>query len=126
MLNSVAHGRQQARKVLVVQLATVLASALLLWLASPAHALAAALGGGALVLGSGLTAWLVLSGQSPAAAGLALGRLLAGMVFKWLVLILALVLGAAVWKLPPIGLAAGVAAALVAQVVAQFVTLKRH
>ena len=122
MLNSVAHGRQQARKVLIVQLAAVVASALLLWFVSPAHALAAALGGGALVLGSGVAAWLALSGQAPAAAGLALGRLLAGMVCKWLVLILALALGAAVLKLPPIGLAAGVAAALVAQVVA----LLRH
>lgn len=116
MLNSVAHGRQQARKALVVQVLAVAATALALLAASPAHALAAALGGGALALGGWLSAWTALGGQAPAAAGLALGRLVTGLVLKWAVLIAALLLGLAVWRLPPAALVAGVIVALVAQV----------
>ena len=48
MLNSVTHGRRQAHKALIVQLVAVAATALALLIASPAHALSAALGGGAL------------------------------------------------------------------------------
>ena len=118
MFNSVAHGRQQAHKALVVQLAAVAATALALLIASPAHALAAALGGGALALGGWLSAWVALGGEAPAAAGLALGRLVTGLVLKWVVLIAALLLGLAVWRLPPAGLVAGVLVALVAQALA--------
>lgn len=118
MFNSVAHGRQQAHKALVVQLAAVAATALALLIASPAHALAAALGGGALALGGWLSAWVALGGEVPAAAGLALGRLVTGLVLKWAVLIAALLLGLAVWRLPPAGLVAGVLVALVAQALA--------
>lgn len=118
MFNSVAHGRQQAHKALVVQLAAVAATALALLIASPAHALAAALGGGALALGGWLSAWVALGGETPAAAGLALGRLVTGLVLKWAVLIAALLLGLAVWRLPPAGLVAGVLVALVAQALA--------
>ena len=113
-----AHGRQQARKVLIVQLAAVGASALAFWFASPAHALAALLGGGALALGGWLSAWVAWGGQVPAAAGIALARVIAGLLFKWLVLIAALVLGMAIWRLPPVSLVAGVLVARVAQVLA--------
>ncbi len=118
MLNSVAHGRQQARKVLVVQVVAVAASALALLIMSPAHALAAILGGGALALGGWLSAWVALGGQAPAAAGVALARVVAGLLIKWLVLIVALLLGMALWRLPPVALVAGVLVALVAQVLA--------
>lgn len=118
MFNSVANGRQQARRVLVAQVVAVAAVALALLAASPAHALAAALGGGALVLGSWLAAWLAFAGNDPAAAATALGRLLAGMALKWLALIAALLLGVAMWRLPPLGMACGVVAALLAQIVA--------
>lgn len=118
MFNSVIHGRQQARKVLIAQMVAVAAVALALLAASPAHALAAALGGGALVLGSWLAAWLAFAGNDPAAAATALGRLLAGMALKWLALIAALLLGVAMWRLPPLGMACGVVAALLAQIVA--------
>jgi F0F1-type ATP synthase assembly protein I len=117
MFNSVAHGRQQARRVLVAQGVAVVASALALLAASPAHALAAALGGGALALGSWLAAWMAFAGHGPAAAATALGRLLAGMALKWLLLIAAVALGMAVWRLPPLGLACGVVVALLAQIV---------
>ena len=118
MFNSVAHGRQQARKVLIAQMVAVAAVALALLAASPAHALAAALGGGALTLGARLAAWMAFAGNDPAAAATALGRLLAGMALKWLALIAALLLGIVVWRLPPLGLACGVVAALLAQIVA--------
>lgn len=118
MLNSVTHGRRQAHKALIVQLVAVAATALALLVASPAHALAAALGGGALALGGWLSAWVALSGETPAAAGLALGRLVTGLVLKWAVLIAALLLGLAVWKLPPAALVTGVIVALVAQILA--------
>lgn len=78
--------------------------------------LAAWLGGGGLVLGSVLAAWMALGGQAPAAAGTAMGRLLAGMGLKWLALLLALLLGVVVWRLPPAGLIIGVVVALVVQI----------
>ncbi len=118
MLNSVTHGRQQARKALLAQVLAVAIVALALLAASPAHALAAALGGGALALGGWLSAWVALGGQTPAAAGLALGRLVTGLVLKWAVLLAALLLGLAVWRLPPAALVGGVVVALLAQVLA--------
>ncbi len=117
-MNSVALGRQQARKALIVQVVAVMVSALALLAASQAHALAAVLGGGALALGGGVSAWLALGGQTPVAAGLALGRLMAGVALKWLVLIAALLLGLVVWHLPPTGLVTGVVVALVAHLIA--------
>ena len=118
MLNSVTHGRQQARKALLAQVLAVAIVALALLAASPAHALAAALGGGALALGGWLSAWVALGGQTPAAAGLALGRLVTGLVLKWALLLAALLLGLAVWRLPPAALVGGVLVALLAQVLA--------
>ena len=118
MLNSVTHGRQQARKALLAQVLAVAVVALALLAASPAHALAAALGGGALALGGWLSAWVALGGQTPAAAGLALGRLVTGLVLKWALLLAALLLGLAVWRLPPAALVGGVLVALLAQVLA--------
>ncbi|HPA01166.1 MAG TPA: hypothetical protein PLK29_02940 [Chiayiivirga sp.] len=118
MLNTVIHGRQQARKALLAQVLAVAVVALALLAASPAHALAAALGGGALALGGWLSAWVALGGQTPAAAGLALGRLVTGLVLKWALLLAALLLGLAVWHLPPAALVGGVLVALLAQVLA--------
>lgn len=118
MLNTVIHGRQQARKALLAQVLAVAVVALALLAASPAHALAAALGGGALALGGWLSAWVALGGQTPAAAGLALGRLVTGLVLKWALLLAALLLGLAVWRLPPVALVGGVLVALLAQVLA--------
>ncbi len=118
MLNTVIHGRQQARKELLAHVLAVAVVALALLAASPAHALAAALGGGALALGGWLSAWVALGGQTPAAAGLALGRLVTGLVLKWALLLAALLLGLAVWHLPPAALVGGVLVALLAQVLA--------
>lgn len=117
MFNSVANGRQQARKVLLAQMVAVAVVAVVLLIAGPAHALAVILGGGALALGTWLAAWMALAGNDPAAAATALGRLMAGMVLKWLVLLLALLLGVAVWRLPSAGLAGGVIVALLTQIV---------
>lgn len=123
VINSVPHGRLQARKVLVAQLLVLVASVLVLfWSVDQVHALAAALGGGGLVVGTALAAWMALGGKVPVPAGVALGRLLAGMVLKWLALITVLLLAVAVWHLPPVGLAVGVVVALLAQVV----TALRH
>ncbi len=123
VINSVPNGRLQARKVLVAQMVVLVASVLVLfWSVDQTHALAAALGGGGLVVGTALAAWMALGGKVPVPAGVALGRLLAGMVLKWLALITVLLLAIAVWHLPPIGLAVGVVVALLAQVV----TALRH
>ena len=116
MFNSVTHGRQQARRVLVAQSVAVAVSALVLLAAGPAHALAAVLGGGALALGGWVAAWLAFGGAVPAAAA-AMARLLAGTVVKWLVLVGVLVAGVALWRLPPLGLMIGVVVALATQIV---------
>lgn len=123
MINSVPNGRLQARKVLVAQFVVLIACVLALyWSVDQAHALAAALGGGGLVVGTALAAWMALGGRVPMPAGVALARLLAGMVLKWLALITALLLAVVVWHLPPIGLAVGVVVTLLAQVI----TALRH
>ena len=86
---------------------------------SPNKTLEGLLGGlaaGMLVAAAGalLAAWLAFGGGVLGAVSAVL-RLVGGMVVKWVVVIGVLVIGAGLYKLPPLPLLAGVVAGLVAQ-----------
>jgi ATP synthase protein I len=106
-----------ARRAVLFQgiavLATVLACLFLGWKAS----LAALLGGGALLVGGAVAAWLVLSG-GVASAGVVMTRMFTGLVLKWVVVFAALLLGLVAWRLPALPLLLGLLAALIAQFIA--------
>jgi len=67
------------------------------------------------VVGALLAAWMAFGGGVLGAVSAVL-RLVAGMVVKWVVVIGVLVVGAGLYKLPPLPLLAGVITGLVAQV----------
>ena len=115
MLNSVATGRRLVLRAAVWQTAAVLLVALLFLLWGVPHAVAAAIGGLAIVVGALLAAWMAFGGGVLGAVSAVL-RLVAGMVVKWVVVIGVLVVGAGLYKLPPLPLLAGVITGLVAQV----------
>lgn len=91
--------------------------ALAFWLHSPAAAAAAGLGGGLMALGTAVAGWRGFSRAAPA-AGDALWRLVSGLLAKWLVVLVGLLLGLAVWRLPPLLLLAGLFAGELAFVLA--------
>ena len=109
MLNSVAAGRRLVLRAAVWQTAAVLLVALLFLLRGVPQAVAAAVGGLAIVAGALLAAWLAFGGGVLGAVSAVL-RLVGGMV-----VIGVLVIGAGLYKLPPLPLLAGVVAGLVAQ-----------
>lgn len=122
MHDPLSAGRRLASRAIVFQAgATALAALALLALGAPS-ALAAAVGGGALVAGGAVAAIIALGGGVQP-VGVAMGRLLAGVILKWVVVFAVLALGMAVLRLPPLPMLVGVLAATLAFVLAQL--LKR-
>jgi len=79
--------------------------------------LAALVGGGAVTLAAWVATAVALGGGvSP--AGVAFARLLVGMALKWLLVLIAVVIALAVFRLPGVPLMAGVVAATLALVLA--------
>ncbi|PZQ26909.1 MAG: hypothetical protein DI562_14350 [Stenotrophomonas acidaminiphila] len=115
MLNSVAAGRRLVLRAAVWQTGAVLLVALLFLPWGLPRAIAAVVGGLAIVVGALLAAWMAFGGGVLGAVSAVL-RLVAGMVVKWVVVIGVLVVGAGLYKLPPLPLLAGVITGLVAQV----------
>lgn len=115
MLNSVATGRRLVLRAAVWQTGAVLLVALLFLLRGVPQAVAAAVGGLAIVVGALLAAWMAFGGGVLGAVSAVL-RLVAGMVVKWVVVIGVLVVGTGLYKLPPLPLLAGVITGLVVQV----------
>jgi F0F1-type ATP synthase assembly protein I len=117
VLNSVAAGRRLVLRATAFQLGAVLlvAMAFLLW--GKSQALAAAVGGLAMVAGGWFAARLAF-GAGVTGAGTAMVRLLAGMVIKWITVVVVLLLGIGVWKLPPLALLAGTLTGMAAQALA--------
>lgn len=88
----------------------------LAWLVQgPLSALGAAVGGLAIAAGTWLFRHIALGGGVQSSAG-AMGRLLTGLMFKWVVVVGGLAAGVAL-GLPPMPVLTGVLAALVAQIV---------
>ena len=114
MLNSVATGRRLARRAMAWQLATVALLALAFLARGPSAALAAGLGAAAVAGAAWLSARIALGGGVAPAAE-AMLRMFAGIVAKWVVV--GVVLVVAVWplSLPPAPLAVGVVVALLVQ-----------
>lgn len=118
MLNSVAVGRRLALRAAAYQLLAVgLVAVLFLLLRGLPQALAAALGGLAMLAG-GLAAARLALGGGVIPAGAAMLRLLAGMILKWAVVFAVLLVGLGAWKLPPLPLMTGLLTGLAAQVLA--------
>ena len=115
-------GRRLASRAIVFQACATALAALAFLAHGVPSALAAAAGGGAIV-GGGLVAALVALGGGVQPAGMAMGRLLAGVLLKWVVVFAVLALGLAVLKLPPLPMLVGVLAATLAFVLANL--LKR-
>lgn len=116
MLNSVAAGRRLALRATAFQLVAALLVALAFLFKGAAWAIAAGVGGAAVALGSLLAGWVAFGkGVSPATG--ALGRVVAGMLLKWCVVIVAVALALAVFGLPPLPLLAGLVAATLVFVV---------
>lgn len=89
----------------------------------PRHAMAAGIGGLAMVLGNALAAYTALAGITP--ARVALGRLLLGLLSKWAVAITVFAIGLALWRLPPLPMLVGLAAGLLIYLLAlNFMTTK--
>lgn len=107
--NSMAANRRLALRAVAVQALVAAGVALAFLLQGGRSALAAAIGGGAVAVGSLLFAWRSLSATVPS-AGLALAGLLAGIAAKWVVVLAALYLALAGLGLPPLPALAGVAA----------------
>ncbi|MBC7990895.1 MAG: ATP synthase subunit I [Luteimonas sp.] len=109
---------------MAVQIAVVGVVAALFLVQGPRHALAAATGGVAMVLGNAMAAKFSLAGISP--AGVAFGRLLLGTMAKWLVAIAVLALALGIWRLPPLPMITGLVAGLLAYLLAlNFPVLRR-
>ncbi|MFN3841860.1 MAG: hypothetical protein ACK4RW_01170 [Rehaibacterium terrae] len=112
-----AAGKRLTRRCVLAQLAVAAGLGLLFWPWSAPAALAAALGGGVMAAGTAVAGWRGFSRAAPA-AGDALWRLVGGLLIKWLVVLLGLLLGLALWLLPPLPLLAGLLAAELAFVLA--------
>lgn len=114
MSNPVTAGRVQARQALIAQSAIALLVALAFLPMGGAMALAAAYGGFAVVLGGAVAMLLALGGGIGPATS-ALLRLVLAMLLKWVVIAAVLVVGLAVWRVPPLGLLTGLLLGLIAQ-----------
>lgn len=117
MLNSVDAGRRLMLRAAIYPLAAVAITSLAFLLLGPKYAVGNALTGFATVLGGWVAARTALGGGVQA-AGAAMTRLILAMVFKWVVIFVALALGFALWRLPPLALMAGIAIGLIFQVLA--------
>lgn len=111
-------GTRLARHTVLAQVVTGVAVAGIAGLLSgPKAALAAGIGAAAVVLGSVLMGQALLGGGVQSATG-ALGRLLLGMVGKWVLVAAVFVLAIGILKLPALPLVAGLAFAFAASAVA--------
>lgn len=116
MHDPIAAGRRTALRAVVVQFLVAIALAAAFLVQGTREALAAGLGGLALVLGNALAAVMALAGIVP--ARVALGSLLLGTMAKWLVVIAVFVAALLFWRLPPLPLLAGLVAGLLAYLLA--------
>ena len=118
MFNSLTANRRLVIRMVAGQ-AVVAALVTLGFLMQDAQAaIAAAIGGGAVALGSLMLAWRSMSGPAYS-AGLALARMVSGLILKWFVVLGALYLALARWQLPPLPLLAGLVATMAASFLIQ-------
>jgi F0F1-type ATP synthase assembly protein I len=106
-------GRRLASRAIAWQAGATALTALAFYSLGAPSALAAAVGGGAAVAGNLAAARMALGGGVQP-AGSAIGRLLLGVIFKWVAVLTVLGLGMAVWRLPPLPMLVSLSAATLA------------
>ncbi len=116
-------GRRLALRATAFQAGATVLTSLAFLVQGAEFALAALVGGFSVVAGGGLAA-LVSLGGGVSPAGAVIGRMLAGVIVKWLVVFAVLALGLAGFKLPPLPMLVAVVATMLAFVLAQI--LKRE
>ena len=108
MHDPIAAGRSAAARAVAVEVAACGVVALGFLALDWRHALAAAIGGAAMAAGNALSAALAFGGGIQRAP-VAFGRLLLGVMAKWMVVLTIFALALAVWRLPPLPLLVGLA-----------------
>lgn len=109
MLNSLASGRRLALRLLLWQLCAALVVGLVFATLGRREAIAAAAGAATVALGTALMSVRLFSQVN--GAGIALGRLLTGMILKWIVIIGGMIAIMVQYKLPPLAAITGLVAA---------------
>ncbi|MGH8076497.1 MAG: ATP synthase subunit I [Lysobacter sp.] len=113
MHDPVAVGRRSAYRALAIQACVATLVALAFLVQGPRQAVAAAVGGGAMLLGNALVASLALGGGiQPARAVFA--RLVLGTLAKWAVVLGVLAFAFGSWRLSPLPALVGVMAGVLA------------
>lgn len=113
MHDPVAVGRRTAHRALAIQAIVATLVALAFLVQGPRQAWAAAVGGGAMLIGNALAASLALGGGiQPARAAFA--RLLLGTLGKWVLVMGVLTIAFGMWRLPPFPTLVGTVAGLLA------------
>lgn len=113
MHDPVAVGRRTAHRALAIEAVVVALVALAFLVQGPWQALAAAVGGGAVVLGNALAASLALGGGIQSARA-AFARLLLATLGKWAVVMGVLAIAFGIWRISPLPALAGVVAGVLA------------
>ena len=117
MHDHIAAGRSAAARAVVIAIAVSGLVATAFLAEGPRPALAAAAGGAAMATGNAVAAWMAFGGGvQPAAA--AFGRLLVGVLGKWMVVMVVFALALTAWRLPPLPALAGLAASAAAYLLA--------
>jgi ATP synthase protein I len=109
VLNSLASGRRLALRIMLLQLAVALLAGLVFLMLGRREAMSAAAGAAIVALGTALMSARFFSGLG--GAGLALSRLLTGMLLKWIVIVGGLIMILVQYKLPPLAAITGLVAA---------------
>ncbi|MEG3191548.1 hypothetical protein [Lysobacter sp. D1-1-M9] len=117
MHDPLSAGRRLALRTLAWQAGSTALLALAFLASGVPHAAAVLVGGGAMLLGGAIAARLMVGGGIQP-ANVVMVRWFAGVVSKWLLVVVMLLLGLAVWRLPPLPLLLGIVVALIAQMLA--------
>lgn len=109
MLNSLASGRRLALRLLLWQLVAAVIVGLVFAMYGHREAIAAAAGAAIVAAGTALLSVRFFSQVS--GAGMVLGRLLTGMILKWMVIVGGMIVIMLQYKLPPLAAITGLVAA---------------
>ncbi|TBR36532.1 MULTISPECIES: hypothetical protein [Dyella] len=109
MLNSLASGRRLALRIVMLQLGMAVVLGLVFLTQGVRSGIAAASGAALVALGTALLAARAFAGYG--GGGMTMGRLLMGMVLKWIAIGGGLILIMGKFKLPPLAAMTGLVAA---------------
>jgi hypothetical protein len=109
VLNSLASGRRLALRIVLLQLVVAVVVGIAFLTQGLRDALAGAAGASIVALGTALLAARTFAGLG--GGGLTMGRLLSGMVLKWMAIIGGLIIILGQYKLPPLAAITGLVAA---------------